>query len=277
MVAVVTSWNQNAHEQGWHRRQVGQSLATIALNVLQSSIRHWQLAVAKNNLKFLANSAATCFHRTRMQMIGFHAWCQNTAERCRMRANQQTVLRALRLASENVPAFSTSKGHDKASLPLFVAHFKAPWCGLMVSALSGKVVHTMSCRAIANGDARSESNAEVLEHVSHCPPMQQQQNSLASAKGVMLQCAFGLRFSATADDVSWAANIRRFVDKPFDDPLFNSIVVQGIRFVQQPDSTIPCIPVLQRLYPSADHTALSHCPVHKEAAPQICCSLAVHQ
>lgn len=207
-------------------------------------MRHWQLAVAKHNLKCQAHSAATCFHRTRIQMVGFHAWCQNTAERCRIHANQQTVLRALRLASENIPTFKTSKDHDKASLPLFIANFKAPWCGSMVSVVTGKVVLSISCREIENGDACSENNVAVLEHVPHCPPVQQQRSSLASAKGVMVQCAFGLRFSATADDVSWAANIRRFVHSSFDDPLFNWIVVEGVRFVQQSDSAIPRITVL---------------------------------
>ena len=126
-VAVYTHWNKNAHEQGQHRRHVGQSLATIALNMLKSSVRHWQLVVAQHNFKFQASSVGGCFRSTRLKMAAFHAWCQNTAERCRTRANQQTVLRALRLASENVPVLSRNQEHQKASVPVFVAQFQAPW------------------------------------------------------------------------------------------------------------------------------------------------------
>ena len=69
-----------------------------------------------------------------------------------------------------------------------------------------------------------------MERVPDCPAMRGQQSSLSTAKDVMLQCTFGLRFSATSDDVYWAANIRRFVISAFDDPLFNSITVQGTRY-----------------------------------------------
>ena len=59
--------------------------------------------------------------------------------------------------------------------------------------------------------------------------MDRQKQGLCVAKTVMAGCTYGLRFSAVADDVSWAANIRRFVPRAFEDPLWNCIIVQGIR------------------------------------------------
>lgn len=50
-----------------------------------------------------------------------------------MRANKQTVLSALRLASENVPALC--KDYQKQSIPLFIPQFKAPWCVFDVHAM----------------------------------------------------------------------------------------------------------------------------------------------
>lgn len=129
MFAVFSSWRNYAHERSQHCRHVGHGLATIATNMLRSCMRHWQLAVAKQNYKFQANHTATCFHDIRIKMAAFHAMCQVTADRCKMRANQQTVLSALRLASENVPVGQLTEGYQKPSVPVFVAQFKAPWYG----------------------------------------------------------------------------------------------------------------------------------------------------
>lgn len=44
---------------------------------------------------------------------------------------------------------------------------------------------------------------------------------------IMSTCAFGLRFSATHEDVFWSANIRRFFPGAFDDPLWNGILIKS--------------------------------------------------
>lgn len=47
------------------------------------------------------------------------------------------------------------------------------------------------------------------------------------ARDIMCTCAFGLRFSATQEDVVWSANIRHFFPSAFDDPLWNGILIKS--------------------------------------------------
>eukprot|EP00892_Ulva_mutabilis_P005067 jgi/Ulvmu1/2932/UM149_0011.1 len=201
MDTVFSSWRVHTHEESWRRRHVGHGLAAVAANMLRSCMRHWQLAVAKHNCNFQAEHTATIFLHTRLKMVAFHVWCQSTAARCKMRANHQTVLSALRLASENLPSRQLIQGNQKPSIPVFVAQFKAP----------------------------CESTDGILRRLKHCPVMDGQQHNLSVAKDLMARCVFGLRFSATADDVAWAANIRRFVPKAFQDSLWNGIRDRGAR------------------------------------------------
>lgn len=77
--------------------------------------------------------------------------------------------------------------------------------------------------------ACSESIEIIWERLAGSQVMQEHCKSLAVAKRVMAQCEFGLRFSATAEDVSWAGHIREFVQSSLASPLLNTIGVAGRR------------------------------------------------
>jgi hypothetical protein len=123
--AVLNAWQDYACSRFSLRRKIGQGIACKARNLLAASLRHWKLAVAWRRVCIQAHSVAALFHCLQTMAKAFLAWCLHTFDAQRVRANEHNVIKALRVASENV----SGSGHrQKGAHDLLQPTFRIPWC-----------------------------------------------------------------------------------------------------------------------------------------------------